>query len=56
MKCPYCGEELERYEVWNGYTDDDIVEAEEHWQCTDCHRIFSRMVTYKAIKKGMLEE
>ena len=56
MKCPYCGEEMELYEKYDEYIDDDIMETEEHWECSECDRTFTRDVTYKAIKKGMLIE
>lgn len=56
MICPYCGEPLELYEEWQDKRDGDIVQTEEHWQCTYCHRTFSRQATYKIIKEGMLEE
>lgn len=58
MKCPYCGEELEMYESYDTFIDDDTLMVEEHWVCTNrkCDRTFGRDITYKAVKKGMLEE
>ena len=56
MICPYCGEPLEMYEEWQEDRDGETVKTEEHWQCTNCHRIFSRQATYRIVEKGMLEE
>lgn len=58
MICPYCGEELEMYEFLEDYHDDDhdTVDIEEHWVCNNCDRTFYREMSYKATKKGMLEE
>ena len=57
MKCPYCGEDLLMYETYEDYSEyDDILKIEEHWECHECDRTFTREITYKAIKKGMLEE
>lgn len=58
MKCPYCGEDLARYEVFEDYSDydDGILKVEEHWECHECDRTFAREMVYKAIRKGMLNE
>ena len=56
MKCPYCGEPLDRYErLWN-YEGERILVGEEHFACYDCNISFSRDVTYELIKEGELKE
>ena len=55
MICPYCGEELLMYETFEDYSE-DVLQVEEHWECHNCDRTFSREMTYKLIKEGMLEE
>jgi transposase-like protein len=56
MNCPYCKKEMEMYEHYDEYIDDDTLKIEEHWWCNECHKTFSRDVFYQAVSKGVLEE
>ena len=56
MKCPYCGEQLDMYEVPTEFIDDDTLEAHEHYACYNCDKTFWRNVTYTVTKRGALEE
>ena len=53
--CPYCGEVLHLYETFPDYSKPEL-EIEEHYECSNCDRTFSRTVKYKVLEKGMLEE
>ena len=56
MKCPYCGEELDLYNDYSDYIDDNCIKVEEHYACYECNKNFWRDVIYKAIKEGALKE
>ena len=56
MKCPYCGEEMNLYEYWTDWINDDTVDIEEHWSCNNCDKTFNRDVFYRVIKRGELKE
>lgn len=56
MNCPYCKKEMEMYEHYDEYIDDNILKIEEHWCCNECDKTFSRDVFYQAVSKGVLEE
>lgn len=56
MNCPYCGKEMDLYEHWTDWIDDDTMDIEEHWSCNDCSKTFSRDVFYRVIKRGELNE
>lgn len=56
MNCPYCGKEMDLYEHWTDWINDDTVDIEEHWSCNDCSKTFSRDIFYRVIKREELKE
>lgn len=56
MRCPKCGKYMEMYERFWDYDDGELLCGEEHYQCQNCDKTYSRDVTYVLEKEGDLQE
>ena len=57
MCCPKCKTVvMEMYERFLDYDDGETLIGQEHYFCPECHRTYSRDVTYSLEKEGELEE